>query len=414
MFHREWESFRLHLLRVDSVLETKRIGDENTIVFEVKPLEYDSNIPILSEGSLERWRRRAKAPTLTKITKSQACADRFVIFEDFDDEFAKYRDEDLDETPIFKNLKKIKSDIPVKTKIEPIYIRPKPLNSNRSNAIPKFPLSTPKQEVSTKEVTPINDRQESIPNWQETTKKLEDNQFSVVCRDLVHFKNHVKTNDIAKNLPKELILKCITEDDTFLLDDILTLIFELDYKEDVDFWSELVLRFKRKLTRHGQVLKFKSKTNPTVVYENYKRAMLKINEYARLTNITFRIPFHVMPFLHDPINNEIVKPSNCTNPIITEIPSESKPQFNKTSAPTETNSDMPLNDETQSNSNPSISVEHIPPPQISTEPQENQAPVDARKVKIFLPNTQPNGVMSFKITAKKPQDHNATFNRRCL
>jgi len=241
--------------------------------------------------------------------------DELVINEIIDDEYAQYDDDDNEETELSKNLKKIrtappptqpaKQSLPAKLTTS---VERRCTTRARSLSRSPSPPPVPKEPVKPPE-----------PNWPETAKLVQTNQFSNAYKDLCFFKAHIKSDSMAKTLPKEIVLKCLQEDETNLLVDMLNLLYELDYNDDIDFWSELVQRLKRKLSTHSSVRKYKVKTNPDWVYANYKRAIKSLSDYSRSMNLTLKLPFHAMLFLIDPASCCDQKPAQegTTQTIVT-------------------------------------------------------------------------------------------------
>lgn len=208
--------------------------------------------------------------------------DELVIKEEIDDEFCRFTNDDSDsedDVLMSKNLKKIRVDS----------VPPKPSTSKlpqKPNSPPKqdpnlSPQELPEEQVPPKVVKPLT------PNWPETVKKFEENQLNIVYKDLYHFKSYIKSDERVRTLLKEMVIKCLQNDDTFLLLDMLALTPELNYNEDKDkqFWSETVGRLKRKLNINCGMVKYKSSLNPDQIRSAYKRAVIEISKYARDQNI---------------------------------------------------------------------------------------------------------------------------------
>lgn len=270
------------------------------------------------------------APTV-KIVKPPENVDRFIIHEPIDDEFAKYRDEEFEDTEISKNLKKIRSDQ-----------QKQPDQNNKTQTNPKAPrvdlfqrnlepardpdpppprnLTSDRNKKQTKPAE-VPDKPHRVeppeppgPNWPETLKQLESNKFPIVYKELDHFKDLIKNDNLAKKLPRDFISKCIDTDETTFLVDILQLIFKLDlYNDDFEFWTALVLKFKRKTMcgPNGPMTTYKSKTNPRATFENYKRAMLILSQSAFKRNLTFKLPFHTFLYLLDMAKGESHPPNQA-------------------------------------------------------------------------------------------------------
>lgn len=217
--------------------------------------------------------------------------DGLTINENYD-EYAQFDDDDDDivETQFSKNLKKIKSEVPKQT----INLPPRDEKSNKLKCFFTPPPPPPVLKVVPKPVE---------PNWPEVLKQVENNQLNIALKDLCFFKSRIKTDELARTLPKELILKCLSEDDTMTLVSALELYYEMDFEEDIEFNTELVKRFKRKLNPHVRVRLFKSKMNPDTVYRDYKRAMVKLIRIASDRNLTLSIPWNDWKFL-DSIDTE--------------------------------------------------------------------------------------------------------------
>lgn len=260
-----------------------------------------------------------------------------------DDEFAKYKDYEDEDFQVSKTLRKIRPDL---ANINPKKDQPKkdPPKANTWNVNHESHKSTNDQDTSLKSDKPnhntISNHHENInqndsinktngianqkqqvvliqeqvisisdepkqppkPNWSDTKRRFENNELHIVYRDLRQFSLLVRTEALVESLPRDLIFKCFQLDQTLFLSDLLDLIFDLEYHKFTDFWSELVLRFKRKLTQFGQTKRYKSNINPDKVYKHYEQAMVKLTDYAKKTNLKFTLPFHDMAFIHDPIN----------------------------------------------------------------------------------------------------------------
>lgn len=211
---------------------------------------------------------------------------------DIEDEFAIFDDEDDEaycNTTIQHNLKKIKSDPPP----------PKPQVKQKTNRPPKSP--TPELKPAKRSPSPIPEQvpQQPVkvvePNWSDTNDHLERNQLTVVYRDLAHFKDLISQNDLSICIIKNMIMKCIQEDETNLLNDSLILLFDGKIVLNPEFWTELIQRLKRKLDCHTKV--FKTNLDPVKVTENYKRTMVLINDYCKTLNPTLNLPYSSMYFL---------------------------------------------------------------------------------------------------------------------
>lgn len=248
--------------------------------------------------------------------------DELVINEPEDDEFAKFKDDDDDqeETLMSRNLKKIRSNVTIP-----------PSNANlpkKKNIVTKSPIkpniqqtninktSTPKKSPIKKAVPPPEPKEPAKPNWLETDKYIQQNQLEIAFRDLDHFKDHINSDELAKPLLLELVKKCLQEDETRVLDESLNLIYNLDmYTHEVEFWSELVLRLKRKLIVYDNVknFNFKTKANATQVHDNYKRVLINFSEHAKKINQTFKLPLQAMLFLLEPL--KFLEPEQFKPPI---------------------------------------------------------------------------------------------------
>lgn len=248
--------------------------------------------------------------TPARTTSIDSSVDQLVFNEPEDDEFAKYKYDDEDkeeETLLSKNLKKIRYTQAPKPPVAPKptnpitqlrqYINPvKPANPPVNP--PANPPAPPPQQTN-----PDKSVKENLPNWIETNEQLKNNNFNIVFKDLSFHKSKISQNDQAKNLLKELVLKSIQEDETFLLADSLNLIFDLAlHYDDVKFWSELVGRLHRKLTGFN---KYKSKTDPKTIYDNFRRTMDILSDRAKLANLRFELATSMMSFLLNP--NTVIK-----------------------------------------------------------------------------------------------------------
>lgn len=337
-FHTSWDQLEPKLLKefpkgiVNGLRET-----EKTLVIEIEDLKYDPSIPILTEEALMRYyfpnnalpsyrllpieyngtpstsKQHSNVETdqeelcLSEDTQEsvlsdkngstcsssrmqlmgQCSTDALIIQEPIDDEYYKYKDDDSEvETKLSKNLKKIRSEKkqPAKPVVtEPVKKPPPP--PTQLKPAPQQPPPPPPE-----------------PNWPETIKQLEANNLSIVFKDISYFKNKVKSNTVSQPIPKDLVMKCLIEDDTYILKEALELVFELDYSKDVDFWSELVLRIKRKISSHFSIRKFKSKLDPDVVCDNYRKCLVRLVEYASSPiDLTLRLPFHSWMFLQNSV-----------------------------------------------------------------------------------------------------------------
>lgn len=231
---------------------------------------------------LKKVTKKRDRDSLKSIWKGKV--DQLVIKESIDDEFLNYDEDDDSEedTEISKNLKKIKSSAPLPPKPQPQPShRPQPRNRPQpSNRPPSPPPSPPVSQFPPKAPTP-----EKEPNWSETLEKLGKNEPHIVYKDLCFFKNRIESDELAKTLPTKLVMKCLQDDEPIMLLDVLNLIFELDYKNDGQFWSELVHRLKRKLDHN--MMNYKSKMNVDQVRQLYSKAVIEVNGYAVTSNILF-------------------------------------------------------------------------------------------------------------------------------
>lgn len=213
--------------------------------------------------------------------------DQLVISEPMD-EF-RFDDDDFEmDTQLHKSMKKIRSD-PVPQKEQPNHTRPPP--PAPAPHVPTAPIkpftATPQPPV---EPIPKVPPEKKEPNWAETSKQLQNNQFHNVYKDLEHFKDRIYSDNKARSLVPEAVIKCLQEDETNPLSDLLSLIYSLDfYKDDKDFWSELLLRLKRKIQPHSL---YKSRSCPNTVRANYRRVLEGVLEYAASANLKLTLNFN--------------------------------------------------------------------------------------------------------------------------
>ena len=237
----------------------------------------------------------------------QGNIDRLQIKEQIGDEY-QYDDDDeeVEETTLSRNLKKIR------TEPDPNLNRTSTNATNSTSTVPQASTSSrssnpfttatssatplaqqrrPEENQQTKAPPPQPPKPPQIVNWPEIKRNLSKNLFHAVYRDLLHFKKDV-SSDEGRQVLKEAIIKSIQEDETYFLCDFLKIVLELKYADDVNFWTELVLRFKRKLSTHAKVKTFKVKTDPELVYANYERAMLQVANHVAELNIALTLPYH--------------------------------------------------------------------------------------------------------------------------
>lgn len=368
--YKHWEILKSRLERYEPLQVRKRIGIDKTVIFRIDEPKYDPNIPVLFIDDLEKWfaryrgneqkpdssssssSARSKTPSPTRsppqvITDASCQAqspdlsetssedessveeavcegkiDRLVISEPIEDEYRKYLDDDIEETVISKNLKKIRTE-PVPKQTNQNEERPqrqapaqpiRPSVSNLSQHSPRKPSPRNQLKAPLPSPPPPPPPPEPVgPNWPEIARRLQQNAFHDVYRDLCHFKKEINSSDEAKSIMKEAVLRCIHEDETNFLADYLRLLYELNYNNDVDFWFEVVMRLKRKLNSHSRVKSYKVKTNPEWVYTNYKRAMQSVSDYARAVDnclIAKNVSFSTMVFFIDPSNKHNILNNN--------------------------------------------------------------------------------------------------------
>lgn len=145
---------------------------------------------------------------------------------------------------------------------------------------------------------------EEKPNWADTLKKFSEDKLHIVYKDLYHFRKFIKDEPKIKDLPKQLMFKYMIKDEMLYLGDLMKLICELQiYQADIEFWSELIGRFKRKLNQIGGNLTYKSSTNPEAIqgiHNKYLEAMRKFSDHAKKTNLKLTIATNDMEFLFNP------------------------------------------------------------------------------------------------------------------
>lgn len=244
--------------------------------------------------------------------------DTLVIHEDYEDEFAKYIDDDDDvETEISKNKKKIQTKAPPKVVPPPPPPPPPQQTKQRPKPAPPKKSTLPSKPIQPDPIVPDEpmevDQQQpepkiSQPDWQDTQKQLQDGKLMTVLKDLVHFKDKI-TSDEVKSIPKTLILKCILEDDMVVLPDSLDLIIELDcFWEDCEFWSEMIMRFKRKLSQHCKI--YRNQRDPIETRRQYELLMKKLSAYVDKRNITCKIPVDAMKLLLSFAEEKVINKTN--------------------------------------------------------------------------------------------------------
>lgn len=266
--------------------------------------------------------------------------DQLVLRGSYDDEFDKYKDDDLDESELSKNLKKIRYSPTLKP---PPASKPTPLSKPTPVSKPApAPAPAPKPVPSGDHGKP---KEPPKPDWDMTKKQLQTNKLHDVLKDLIVFESEIKTDINARLILKQTVMKCIQEDETVVLIEVLHLVYKLEYNDDFEFWSELVQRLKRKVNSHSAVRKFKVNANPNWVYENYQRAIISICEYATKANLVMKLPYLDVVFL---VNHQQTK---CK-----PEPFQTLDRFN-------------------------VEFPDVKP-KIKVEAQENSAPKETRKVKL--------------------------------
>lgn len=308
--HTSWSKLKEKLRISDHYPVDKRIGKEKTLVFLIEDLRYDPDIPILEDKqgvlipipSATKPRAEPAQNNVDPATPPQAYAvmksgiDQLVLKELDDDEFDKYREDDLDEeSEISRNLKKIRSD---------------PVSKPVPN--PK-PASIPKPAKNHREVPKQKSNEPPKPDWEATKKHVQANQFNIVLKDFQLFEDSIKSDILARQTLKEAIIKCILEDETFSLIELLQIAFRLDYEGESEFWSELIQRLKRKLKTHTDVPKYKGEQNSAWVYQNYEIIKRKIFDYVKTNNVMLTLRFDMMDFLFE--NKPECKPECKPEPL---------------------------------------------------------------------------------------------------
>lgn len=261
---------------------------------ENKPIE---NIPIENRPT-ENRPSPVNNPTQNKPL-NESCF--FVISEPIDDEFKEDYNLDYDEVDInptiTKNLRKIGHVLsPKKSNTDNIQNshvekRPKLLRDyiQQPNQCHKTDQNKQKSE------TPVKQVQLKEPDWPATLKLLESNNYLEVYLKLDQFKDRIASDAIAKNLTRDFLFKLLVADETKLLVNVLPLIFNLDFSEDSEFWTELVGRLKRKCST--PVTGFKNKMNPEKVLEDFKEMCKSVLKHFQEQIPNIKIPFLLSNFL---------------------------------------------------------------------------------------------------------------------
>lgn len=229
--------------------------------------------------------------------------DQLVLRERIDDEF-RFNDINSEpDTQLQKTLKKIRC--------EPDPTRgPKPQASITSDytkrnetfrppstsAVHSRPASTSAHTESSRlmDPKPQPPPKPKEPDWNETSKQLQLNQFDNVYKDLKYFKDRISSDDKAKKLILDAAIKCLTEDNTSQLIDMLDLIYGFDFhKDNSQYWSELLLRLKRKVQPNSL---YKSKTDKDNVRKAYCCALDSVLNFANSANLKLTLSYNDMVY----------------------------------------------------------------------------------------------------------------------
>lgn len=238
--------------------------------------------------------------------------DKLVVREPIDDEYRCSDDDFEPDTQLQKTLKKIRTD-PVTSKeqksssLSTVYdnskkkdpLRPTPPTPLASR--PTATVSQPKSPlpVDPKPQPPPKPRE---PDWNETAKQLQLNQFDNVYKDLKYFKDRISSDDKAKKLLLDAAIKCLTEDDTTQLIDMLDLIYSFDFhKDNIQYWSELLLRLKRKVQPNSL---YKSKTDKENVRRAYCYALDGVLKFAISVNLNLTLRYNDMIYFATSQHNQ--------------------------------------------------------------------------------------------------------------
>lgn len=332
------------------------------VTSNVQPMtpDFDSPTPNIRSITPDAETDSDEDSAVHSVMKSNI--DELVVRGPFEDEFEQYKDDDMNESEMSKNLKKIryspKKPPPIpKPAPNP---RPAPLSRQMPPKVPEKPVEPPKPPEPPK------------PDWNQTKKQLHSNQLHDVLKDLMAFEKDIKADNDAVLIVKESVMKCLQEDETVMLIHFLDLIYKLDHTDDFEFWSALVQRLKRKLWT-GTKYKVNT-TNHDWIYQNYQNAIKSVCQYAASANPVLKLHYQDILFLvnHDPARQCKQEPLQSLGTVNVQIPDIK--------------------------------------PKIKAEVQENSQPGEPRKVKLVK---NEKGQDSFKISLRnRGQKQNLVFKPR--
>lgn len=258
------------------------------------------------------------------VSFAKGTIDELIIREAISDEFAYLdnEDEEEEESVISKNLKKIRT-------------LPQPGTSNGvkpQQPAPRAGPSAPQNSISNLQQQPQQQPQQAPVqaaehDWTETETRLNQGDLDNTYKDFFQQKNKIRSSDLAKKLLKQLVLKCLIQDETKWFLDALKINLELGdiNQSDDEFWQELVLRLQTKLSA---VAIYKSKANPEYVRSIYKQGLANISQHFYETGQQLKLPFRAMVFLATPIVLKIdaeAKKENADPPRIQAEPKKETP-----------------------------------------------------------------------------------------
>lgn len=259
-----------------------------------------------------------------------------LIINEIDDEYRYLEDSsgEEEESELAKNLKKIRSDVPKNNKQATKPTRNSTTTStdnksrqqvdagatlNRTNSTRQLAQQPPKARESTPSpLSPQQEQQRPIteqpePNWKDLQKQVSENsfdQFRLIFQHLNHFKDKIKFSNMdARELLRDITLKCFVKDESFYLLDFLDLVCEFEFHSDPGFIAEMLQRLKRKINPHATLHAFKSSAKTEIVLNNYKLAMRKLAQYIETKDmqLTLRLSeFKLLLDLGDLVNKSIL------------------------------------------------------------------------------------------------------------
>lgn len=103
--------------------------------------------------------------------------------------------------------------------------------------------------------------------------------------------------NMEKSTIKKAFIKHFELDEIDLIIDLLEQVFKLDYKEDAEFWEEIIGRLKRKINPYSDHHTYKCKMEAHLVLQKYKLATQHIAQFFEDTNIKIAISWHSRRFV---------------------------------------------------------------------------------------------------------------------